>query len=152
MYSFDAFLSNFPLICAIVGWCTAQVLKIFTNLFQTRKFDLRMLAASGGMPSSHSATVCALMAACAIEYGFASAELAISFVLAMIVMRDASGVRWETGELAKLINKMMNEIFSGKPEEVNTGLKELVGHTPFQVVMGALLGVVIAVLMRSVLV
>ena len=65
----------------------------------------------------------------------------------MVVMRDASGVRWETGEQAKLINKMMNEIFSGKPEEINTGLKELVGHTPFQVAMGALLGVVLSIIL-----
>ena len=147
MYTFDAILANFPLICAVAGWCVAQVLKIFTNLFQTHRFDLRMLVASGGMPSSHSATVCALATGCALQYGFASAELAISFVLAMVVMRDASGVRWETGEQAKLINKMMNEIFSGKPEEINTGLKELVGHTPFQVAMGALLGVALSLVL-----
>lgn len=147
MYTFDAIMANFPLICAVLGWCVAQVLKIFTNLFQTRRFDLRMLVASGGMPSSHSATVCALATGCALQYGFASAELAISFVLAMVVMRDASGVRWETGEQAKLINKMMNEIFSGKPEEINTGLKELVGHTPFQVAMGGLLGIVLSLIL-----
>ena len=65
----------------------------------------------------------------------------------MVVMRDASGVRWETGEQAKLINKMMNEIFSGKPEEINTGLKELVGHTPFQVAMGGLLGIALSLIL-----
>lgn len=147
MYTFGALLSNYPLICAILGWCIAQVLKIFTNLVHSRKLDFKMLLASGGMPSSHSATVTALTVACAVKFGFASAETAISFVLAAVVMRDASGVRWETGEQAKLINKMMNELFSGKPEEVNTGLKELVGHTPFQVMVGAILGIAIALAM-----
>lgn len=151
MYTLDAFLSNYPLISAILGWCVAQTLKIFTSFAQTREFHFGVIFASGGMPSSHSATVCALTAACAIQYGFASPEAAISFVLAMIVMHDASGVRWETGEQAKLINKMMNEIFSGKPDEINTGLKELVGHTPFQVVMGAILGIVIALAMWTVI-
>lgn len=144
MYTFDAFVSNYPLLSAGAAWCIAQVLKVFTNLVHARRLDLKMMFASGGMPSSHSATVCALTTACAVRYGFASAELAISLVFAAVVMRDASGVRWETGEQAKLINKMMKELFSGKPEEIDTGLKELVGHTPFQVLMGALLGIGLA--------
>ncbi|MBQ8397339.1 MAG: divergent PAP2 family protein [Clostridia bacterium] len=147
MYTFEAFLSNYPLLTSGAAWAIAQVLKVFTNLVHARKLDLKMLFASGGMPSSHSSTVCALTTACAVEYGFGSVEMAISLILAFIVMHDASGVRWETGEQAKLINKMMQEIFSGEPEAVDTGLKELVGHTPFQVVMGALLGVAIALAM-----
>lgn len=147
MYTFEAFLSNYPLLTAGAAWAVAQVLKVFTNLFQVRRLDLKMLFASGGMPSSHSSTVCALTTACAVKYGFGSPLLAVSLILAAIVMRDASGVRWETGEQAKLINKMMKEIFSGKPEEIDTGLKELVGHTPFQVMMGAILGVVLALAM-----
>ena len=147
MYTFDAFISNYPLLTAGAAWAIAQVLKVFTNLVHVRRLDLKMLFASGGMPSSHSSTVCALTTACAVKFGFGSTELAISLILAAIVMRDASGVRWETGEQAKLINKMMQEIFSGKPEEIDTGLKELVGHTPFQVVMGAVLGVIIALAM-----
>ncbi len=147
MYTFDAFISNYPLLVAGAAWGIAQVLKIFTNFVHTRRFDFQMLFASGGMPSSHSATVCALTTACAVKYGFASPAFAISLIFSAIVMRDASGVRWETGEQAKLINKMMKEIFSGKPEEIDTGLKELVGHTPFQVLIGALLGVLIALAM-----
>ena len=135
-------------MCAVVGWFAAQICKIFTGMFRERSFNvITVLFGTGGMPSSHSATVCALATGCALQYGFASAELAISFVVAMVVMRDASGVRWETGEQAKLINKMMNEIFSGKPEEINTGLKELVGHTPFQVTMGSLLGIAISLIL-----
>lgn len=147
MYTFDAFLSNYPLLVAGAAWAIAQVLKVFTNLVHARKLDYKMLFASGGMPSSHSSTVCALTTACAVKYGFGSPTLAVSLILAAIVMRDASGVRWETGEQAKLINKMMQEIFSGKPEEIDTGLKELVGHTPFQVLMGAILGIVVALAM-----
>ena len=100
---------------------------------------------NGGMPSAHSATVLALTASAAISYGLGSAAFAISGILAMIVMNDAFGVRYETGEQAKIINRIVKEIFSGKGEEINTGLKELVGHTPFQVLVGAILGVIIAV-------
>lgn len=144
MTAIKTLFSNYPLVSAGIGWCLAQILKIFTNLFQTKSLDIKMLISSGGMPSSHSATVAALTIACALQHGLMSTEFGIAFVLAAVVMRDAAGVRWETGEQAKLINKMMNEIFSGKPEEINSGLKELVGHTPFQVIVGAVLGVLIA--------
>lgn len=147
MHTFDAFLSNYPLLVAGAAWAIAQVLKVFTNLFQTRSFNIRMLVSNGGMPSSHASTVCALMTAFAVRDGFGSPAFAISLVVAAIVMRDASGVRWETGEQAKLINKMMQEIFSGEPEAIDTGLKELVGHTPFQVFVGAILGIAVAVAM-----
>ncbi len=133
------------LVSAILGWLIAQILKMFTGLLTDRKFSLRLLFSNGGMPSSHSATVLALCTSAAISYGFGSAAFAITAILAVIVMNDASGVRYETGEQAKIINRIAKELFSGKGEEFNTGLKELVGHTPFQVLMGALLGIVIAV-------
>ena len=144
MYTFEAFITNFPLITTIVAWFTAQFLKVIVTLVKEKTFKPKILLFSlGGMPSSHSASVTALCVACAIEHGFASTYFALSAILAMVVMTDAMGVRWETGEQSKIINKLVREIFTGTSEEAETALKELVGHTPFQVMMGALVGVVV---------
>ena len=137
---------NYVLVSAILGWLIAQVMKIFTGCFSTRKFNILMMFENGGMPSSHSATVLALTTACAVQEGFASPYFAISMILSVIVMNDAFGVRYETGEQAKILNRITKELFSGKPEEFNSGLKELVGHTPFQVLIGAIVGVATAIL------
>ncbi len=139
------FFENYILISAALGWFTAQFLKIFTGLFNTKKINLKLIFSNGGMPSSHSSTVLALCTACAVQCGVGSPYFAISGVVAMIVMNDAFGVRYETGEQAKIINRITRELFSGKSEEFNTGLKELVGHTPFQVLMGGLLGIAVAI-------
>ncbi len=137
---------NYVLISAVLGWLIAQVMKIFTGTFTTKKFSIMMMFENGGMPSSHSSTVMALTTACAIQEGFGSVYFAISMILSIIVMNDAFGVRYETGEQAKLLNRITKELFSGKPEDINTGLKELVGHTPFQVLIGAIVGVATAIL------
>lgn len=142
---------NYVLISAVLGWFLAQFLKIVTGLFSERKLDFRKMFSNGGMPSSHSATVLALCTACAIQEGIATPYFAISAVVAVIVMNDAIGVRYETGEQAKIINRITKELFSGKSEEFNTGLKELVGHTPFQVLMGAILGVIVAIVYALIL-
>jgi len=142
-YIKDFFL-NYVLISAVLGWFIAQFLKIFTSWGSTKKIHIKNMLANGGMPSSHSSTVLALTTACAVQEGLSSPYFAICAVVSMIVMNDAFGVRYETGEQAKIINRITKELFSGKPEEINTGLKELVGHTPFQVLMGALLGIVVA--------
>lgn len=138
------FFGNYMLVCAIMGWFLAQIIKIFTNLFVKKKFDLRILFSNGGMPSSHSSTVLALATAAAVSQGFASPAFAISGILSVIVMNDAFGVRWQAGKQAQIINKMIMELFSNK-EEFDVKLKEIIGHTPFQVFMGALLGFVIAI-------
>ena len=136
---------NYVLISAVFGWLLAQLLKIPTHVISTRKFNIKMMFSNGGMPSSHSATVLALTTACIIQEGVGTPYFAIAAVLSMIVMNDAFGVRYETGEQAKIINRITKELFSGKTDEINTGLKELVGHTPFQVLMGALLGIAVAI-------
>ena len=138
---FKNFFSNYLLVSAMLGWFIAQIIKIFTGLYQDKKRSLRsILFSTGGMPSSHSATVLALTTAAALQEGLGSPIFAVCAILSMVVMIDASGVRYETGKQAVLLNKITKEIFSGKPELMNSGLKELVGHTPFQVTMGALLG------------
>ena len=142
MYTAKAFFSNYVLISAICAWFVAQFLKVVVTLIKEREFKPKVLLFSlGGMPSSHSATVCALFTAAAIKCGFNSFEFAISAVLAMVVMTDAMGVRWQTGEQSKVINKIVKQLFGGNHEESATALKELVGHTPFQVLMGAIVGV-----------
>lgn len=140
------FFGNYVLISAILGWGIAQILKIFSGTLSTRRFHIKYMFSNGGMPSSHSATVLALTTSLAIQEGFASPYFAIAAILSVIVMNDAFGVRWETGKQATIINRIVKELFSGNPDDVNTGLKELVGHTPFQVLMGGIVGVVVALL------
>ena len=142
-------LNNFPLVCAGTAWLTAQILKVFTGVFKMREFSITgLLFGNGGMPSSHSAAVCALAVSCALTYGVGSGYFAIAFLFAIIVMGDAAGVRAETGKQARVLNRIMKDIFSPERHgDVNQDLKELVGHTPLQVFMGALLGVALPFLM-----
>ena len=146
MYYVKQFFSNYLLISALSGWLVAQILKVFTGMFSKEKFSLtRLLFSNGGMPSSHSATVMALSTAALLSEGVGSSIFAICMVLSIIVMNDAVGVRQETGKQSKVINQIMRQMSSGKHEDIETGLKELVGHTPFQVLMGAGLGAVTAI-------
>jgi acid phosphatase family membrane protein YuiD len=103
------------------------------------------------MPSSHSSSVVALAISCGIYAGLDSPAFAIAFILAGVVMIDASGVRYETGKQAVIIKRITKKIFSDDEEEINSGLKELVGHTPFQVLMGAILGFVMAFVMAFIM-
>ena len=146
MESIKAFFGNYVLFSAVFGWLLAQVIKIFTGWFRHKKFSLKMMFENGGMPSSHSSVVLALTTSCAIQEGVGSPYFAICAVLSIIVMNDAFGVLFKTGEQSKVINRIVREMFSGRPEEMNTRLKELVGHTPFQVLMGALLGIAVALI------
>ncbi len=148
MYTFKAFINNFPLMCTLAAWFLAQFLKVIVILIREKTFKPKILFFSlGGMPSSHSASVCALCTASAIEHGLGSTFFAVTAILAMVVMTDAMGVRWQTGEQSKVINKLVSEIFSGDSELAGTALKELVGHTPFQVFVGAFVGIAVPFVM-----
>lgn len=139
-------IHNRVFMAAATGWLVAQVLKTLIHLYFSGKFDAERLVGSGGMPSSHSATVCALATAAAFEYGGASAEFAISAILAIIVMYDARGVRRETGLQAQVLNELLDFFEKmGQPLSYEEKLKEFVGHTPMQVLVGAILGIGIAV-------
>lgn len=142
-------LHNFPLVCAGTGWIVAQIIKVFTGVFKLRKFSITgLLFGNGGMPSSHSAAVCALMVSCGMNYGVGSGYFAIAFLFAVIVMGDAAGVRAETGKQSKVLNRIVKDLFDPDHQaEINQNLKELVGHTPLQVFMGALLGFAVPFLM-----
>ena len=137
-------LQNELLMSAITGWFIAQVLKTLIHVWVNRKFVWERLVGSGGMPSSHSATVCALATSAGIRYGATSPAFAISAILAIIVMYDARGVRRETGKQAVVINEMI-ELFEkiNGAAPVEEKLKEFIGHSPLQVTMGAILGIVV---------
>ncbi len=150
MNIWNEILGNQVLVCAVAGWTIAQVLKTIIDCILNRSFKPERLFGSGGMPSSHSATVCALTTSSGIYYGVGSFEFAVSFVLSMIVMYDAVNVRMETGKQSKLLNRVFFEnILELDGVLLQERLKEYVGHTPLQVVMGALLGICIAVLVSA---
>lgn len=138
--------TNYPLWCAAISWIVAQILKSVIWVIQKRRFSFISIVASGGMPSSHSATVCALATATGRLNGFDSVDFAISFILAFIVMYDAAGVRRSAGEQAKILNRIMEDIERGETENMPKRLKELIGHTPLQVFAGAVLGIMIGIL------
>ncbi len=139
---------NMIFMSAVLGWFIAQVLKTVIYMFINKKFVAERMVGSGGMPSSHSATVCALATAAGMTYGGSSFEFAISVILAIIVMHDAMGVRRETGIQARVINEMLEAFTNmGKEMSPEEKLKEFVGHTPLQVLAGAILGILIAVIM-----
>lgn len=137
---------NRILMAAISSWLIAQVLKTILVLVLERELKLERLFGSGGMPSSHSATVCALATSAALLHGASSSQFAISAVLAFIVMYDACNVRLETGKQAVAI-KELQQFFQdmGKAPLSEEKLKELVGHTLPQVLAGAILGILTGV-------
>lgn len=144
---FTGLVQNKPLLCALAGWFVASVLKIVIVLFEQKKFDITRFIGSGGMPSSHSAFVSAMATAVGIIEGFNSGVFAISFVLAFIVMYDAAGVRYAAGEQAKAINRIAKSLKDGNEsfEEVfEKNLKELLGHTRPEVIVGCIVGIVTA--------
>ena len=146
MKIWNEILGNQVLVSSVIGWVVAQFLKTVIDLVLNRSFNPERVVGSGGMPSSHSSTVCALTTASAYRYGLGSAEFAISFVLAAVVMYDAMGVRRETGKQAKLLNLIMEQDFFKFDNELfQKRLKEFVGHSPLQVAAGAVLGILLAV-------
>ncbi|MDD6811903.1 MAG: divergent PAP2 family protein [Lachnospiraceae bacterium] len=138
---------NPVLIASVMGWFVAQVIKTIIHLIITKEMVWERMVGSGGMPSSHSATVAALVTAAGMKYGGGSFEFAIALIMAIIVMHDAMGVRRETGIQAIVLNEMM-AVFRemGKKMPIEDKLKEFVGHTPLQVLMGALLGICIGIM------
>lgn len=140
-------LNNKLLICALTAWLVAQVLKAVIYAVINRDIDWKRLFGDGGMPSGHSATVCSLATSSALVYGLGSFEFAVTFILAIIVMHDAMGVRHETGKQALLLTEISN-ILEGltNRELAEENLKLFVGHTPFQVIIGGALGIVVALI------
>ena len=145
-------VTNPFLITSISSWAIAQVLKVLIHWILYKKLTIERLFGDGGMPSGHSATVCSLAVICALVCGTGSVQFAISAILAIVVCHDATGVRRETGKQAAVINDLI-EAFNDLsktdvlPEEK---LKEFVGHTPIQVLVGSLIGVANAFVMYAI--
>ena len=135
---------NKELICAAAAWLAAQLIKCIICLVVNRSLPLNIIFGSGGMPSSHSATACSLTAAVGFDRGVSSPLLGVCCILAFMVMSDAMGVRRETGDQGKALNDLF-QLFAdmGKPISPEKKFKELVGHTPLQVVCGAILGIAV---------
>ncbi|KAL5724759.1 hypothetical protein ACHQM5_007979 [Ranunculus cassubicifolius] len=138
--SFSSIFTNYPLISALIAFTIAQSAKFFTTWYKEKRWDVKQLVGSGGMPSSHSATVTALAFAIGFRDGFGGSLFATAMILACVVMYDASGVRLHAGRQAEILNQIVYELPTEHPLADTRPLRELLGHTPPQVVAGALLG------------
>jgi len=144
MQEFASALGNRTLVIALGACFLAQFAKLFVHWIQHRQIDIRVMFGSGGMPSSHSALVTALAISVGRLEGWQSTAFAIATTFAFIVMYDAAGVRQAAGKQARVLNQIIEELFQENPQLSEEKLKELLGHTPFQVIVGAILGGVLA--------
>lgn len=137
---------NQILVVALLACFTAQGLKVIIELIKDRNVNFRHLVSTGGMPSAHSALVGALATGIGQTMGWSSPEFAIACLFAVIVMYDAAGVRQAAGKQAKILNQITDELFQDEHNFNEEKLKELLGHTPFQVIVGLALGITISML------
>ena len=137
---------NQILVVALLACFTAQGLKVIIELIKARTVNFRNVVSTGGMPSAHSALVGALATGIGQTMGWSSPEFAIACLFAVIVMYDAAGVRQAAGKQAKILNQITDELFQDEHNLNEEKLKELLGHTPFQVVVGLALGITISML------
>jgi len=135
---------NQILIISLVSWAAAQIIKVIVVLVQEKRIAWNYFITSGGMPSSHSSTVTALTTAIAFQEGLGSVYFSLAAVLAVIVMYDAAGVRQSVGEHSAILNIIIKDFRLKDRLDREKALREFIGHTPFQVIMGALLGILIA--------
>lgn len=133
-------------VTCVLSWFIAQLIKVITVIINDKRIDFRRFVGSGGMPSSHASFVTSLSTAVGIIEGFSSVNFAICAVFSLVVMYDAAGVRRAAGQQAKILNKIVEEWENADFGHTDKRLKELLGHTPFEVFAGAILGIAIAVL------
>ena len=149
---FSFLLSNSLINVGVVSWLVAQLIKTALDAVKHRSFNRQRLAGAGGMPSSHSAVCCSVVLTAYFLYGFQSPAFALAFIMALIVMYDATGVRWAAGLHAKAINQIGEYLDSGDVNDQEKNLNDLIpklneslGHRVIEVICGALLGIAIAV-------
>lgn len=142
----NSILDNRVLLVALIACLIAQITKLAIELGRHGKVNVRVLVETGGMPSAHSALVTALATGVGQKLGWNSPDFAIAAIFAIIVMYDAAGVRQAAGKQARILNQIMDELFTEHPTFNENRLKELLGHTPFQVIVGSVLGVTISCL------
>ena len=142
------FMQNHILSVTIAAWVFTQTIKVTLGVIREKKFNFRWFIGTGGMPSSHAAGATALALASGLELGFSSPVFALAFVFALVTMFDAQGVRRSAGKQAEILNKVMEDIhWQGRIKEGK--LKELLGHTPIQVITGSVIGVLIALALNK---
>lgn len=140
-------LHNRILMVTLLAWAIAQTIKVALGVLRTRRFDFRWFIGTGGMPSAHAAGSSALAVVVGFNQGFDSAYFALAAVFAVVTMFDAQGVRRSTGKQAAILNKVLDDIYwKGKIEE--NKLKELIGHTPVEVFMGSVIGILLAIILN----
>ncbi len=140
-------LTTNPIIdCALLAWFLAQLAKVILEAVLLRKLDLRLFVSSGGMPSSHSALVVSATVAIGKHCGFSGPAFALAVVLSAVVMYDACNVRRSAGDTARLVNQILAHVEKLTAEDFADDLREVMGHTPLQVLMGALLGLGVGLL------
>ena len=140
--------SNHLLGIVLLSWFVAQSLKVFLGIFREKRFNFKWFVETGGMPSSHAASVASLATAVGLSSGFNSPLFAVSFLVALVIMFDAQGVRRNTGKQAEVLNKIIDDLYL-KHEIQEDRLKELLGHTPIEVMAGAFLGIVLTLFYYS---
>jgi uncharacterized protein len=146
---FVQIIKNKVLLTSFFGWIVAQTIKVALGVIKEKKFNFKWFIGTGGMPSSHVSGMMALATSVGFVCGFYSYQFAIAFVLALIVMFDAQGVRRSTGKQAILLNRILDDIYWKKGIEEKK-LIEFLGHTPIEVLAGAAIGILIAVISYAV--
>ena len=146
----NGIIQNRILVTAVLGWFIAQSLKFVTVLVEKKRIDFKYFVSTGGMPSSHSAFVMALSVAVGFDAGWSSSLFALALAFAIIVMYDASGVRQAAGRQAEVLNIIVEDMF--KTHKIaERRLRELLGHTPIEVMAGAALGILVGLAMQGIL-
>jgi|SRR3989339_84690 len=140
----SSIFNNKILVITMVVWAIAQGIKVFVGVVREKKFNFKWFIGTGGMPSSHAAGATALAVSCGLQEGFSSVIFALAAVFAMVTMFDAQGVRRSAGQQAVILNQILEDIYL-KGELENKRLLELIGHTPLQVIIGSILGMVLAI-------
>ena len=142
---FTQIIQNKIFMTTLSAWIIVQATKVTTGVIRQRKFDFRWFVGTGGMPSAHASGASCLATAIGLEYGFNSPYFALAASFAIVVMFDAQGVRRATGRQARILNKITEDIYwRGRIED--SRLRELIGHTPIEVVAGFILGTLIAII------
>ena len=139
------------IIGGLIAVLLAQVLKLFTFYMKTKEIDFEKLSTTGGMPSSHSAGVCSLTTSVGLIGGFDSLLFAVSAGYALVVMHDAASLRRNAGEIARIVNQIIKDFYTSDMRTKSAQLKELLGHTPKEVIAGFFLGIAIAMILHYML-
>ena len=139
----ESILSNKVLLVPVAAWCVAQLLKVVISSIREKRLNLSRAVTMGGMPSSHTTLVCALATTVAIVHGMSSTVFAIAALFAGLVIYDAAGVRQTVITQSTMLNRMLDELFKGKPA-FEQRVRELIGHTKWEVIAGGALGILLA--------